>query len=71
VSCRDRAPGVHHGDDTLEKLSTRLLKSSLIGIWIRGIILLCVAVAHIKKDSRLSPFGVIHNRLGNRRLAHL
>ena len=30
------------------------------------IILLCVAVAHIKKDSRLSPFEVIHNRLRNR-----
>ena len=44
-------------------LSTRKVIDLLYIGSSRGIVLSCVAVAHIKKDSRLSSFGMVPNQV--------
>ena len=45
------------------KLSSSFFNQGLMLGWKSVILLLCVVVAHIKKDSRLSPFGVVPNQV--------
>ena len=46
-----------------EKLSPSFFNQWLMLGGKSVILLLCVVVAHIKKDSRLSPFGVVPNQV--------
>jgi hypothetical protein len=58
------APGARRASDVKGKVIHRFILPDVFTLNVGNVILLlCVAVAHIKKDSRLSPFEVVPNQV--------